>query len=143
RFFWAVVYTLLAASVAIVARRCSSWRAGVVFLTAVTLQSADVAPVRGWGMTVSASGSGRNIAAANEWRKIISSHGRMTMLPSFACRGDVRGRVFQAILDLGFLASESLTPVSTTYLDRYRSPDCLEEAQQVFDREPAEGELLV
>ena len=143
RFLYPVVYTLLAASVAVVALRCRRWKGSVLLLVAMTIQVADATPIRKWVATVSESGSGERIALADEWRKIIPVHDRLTILPSFACRGDLRGNVFKAIVDLGFLASDSLTPISTTYLNRYRRADCLDEARRVVDLEVAEGDLLV
>ncbi len=143
RFFSPVVYTLLAASVATVALRLRRWKATAVLLVAMTLQVADVTPIRDWVATVSDGGGGTKLAFASEWRKIIAVHDRLTILPSFPCRGDLRGNVFTTMLDLGFLASYSFTPINTTYVTRYRPADCVGEARRVLDLEPAQGELVV
>jgi hypothetical protein len=141
RLFWPVVYTILAGSVAVVALRSPRRVATALLLIAATLQVADATPIRNWVAKVHEEG--KEIASADIWRNVISIHDRLIILPTFSCKSPSRGEVFWEVVNLSFIASESLTPINTAYLNRLPRADCVDEAKRALALEPAEGDLLI
>jgi len=125
RFFWPVLYALLVAVVALVARAgpAGPW----IALALGLVQLADAEPIR------------RDLAAwaaerpawtleAPALRALMAEAERLTLLPSWPCIAPGATRSFAQAHEALALASERALPVSTMHVARWRSPPVCEDA---------------
>jgi hypothetical protein len=123
RLFWPVGYTVMAASIAVVAVRSRRSIGVGLLLGALVLQVGDTAWLRYWARNWATQGyAGSLVIPATPWVDLIRQHHELKIFPTSACAAE--SKAWNPIADLVFYASESLTPVNTAANDRSKTVDC-------------------
>ena len=140
RFFWPVLYMLVAAAIA----RCATRRppeAVVLLLAASALQWVDVAPLR-LAMAQSIAAKPSPPLALDAWGPLIADHKAVIVLPSFAClvEGDDWNKA--AAVELQLLAAKGGVGINSVYAGRYWK-DCQAERANIRLAPVEEDKLLV
>jgi hypothetical protein len=141
RFFWPVLYALLVAVVALVARagRAGPWLA----LLLGALQLADAAPIRR-DLAAWAAARPAWTLDAPALRALMAGAERLTLLPSWPCIPPEATRTFVQAHEALALASERGLPVSTMHVARWRTlPVCDDAARAAAPLAPGELRLIL
>ena len=138
RLFWPVAYLLLVAGVTCVARLRPTAVAYAALLATGLLQVADARNLRR-DLARDLVATTPPVVDAATLERLLSEHGRVTMLPTYGCGSDEKAPGFMQIL---LAASRRRVAVNTMYVARFeRLPEC---ADTVTARMPlAPGELRV
>jgi len=144
RFAWVLVYVLLAAVIAFVARRYSPATSMALLLVAAVLQIVDVRPMQTQVRLTSGVTPAHSTNKA-AWTNLISSHDQLFQFPSFECGGlfgnDIPGTILRE-LEFNFIAAQQNKPANSAYLSR-RNKDCERERMQAATEWNAPGTLYL
>jgi hypothetical protein len=121
RFVWIAVYLLVAALLVAVVARYGVRRARWILVAAAVLEIVDVWPMQAGVRAASAAPMPATIHR-EAWVKLIETHERIFVFPSFECGGlfgrDVPGTKFRE-LEIDWVAAERNKPINSAYLARF------------------------
>ena len=140
RFFWPVLYVLVAAAIASCAVRRKP-EAVVLLLVASALQWVDVAPLR-LAVARSIAAKPSPPLALDAWGALIANHKAVIVLPSFACLADRYAWNGAAAVELQLLAAKAGVGINSVYAGRYWK-DCQAERANIRLVPAEEDKLLV
>jgi hypothetical protein len=140
RFFWPVLYMLIAGAIASCAVRRKP-EAVILLLVASTLQWFDAGPLR-LAVARSIAAEPSPPLALDAWGPLVAKYKEVIVLPSFAClaRDYVWSRA--AAVELQLLAARAGVGVNSVYAARYRE-DCQAERTNIPLAPPEADKLLV
>jgi hypothetical protein len=133
RFVWVAVYLLVAALLVAIVARYGERRARWILVVAAVLEIIDVRPMQAGVRAASASPMPSTINR-EAWSKLIDSHARIFVFPSFECGGlfgrDVPGTKFRE-LEIDWVAARRNKPINSAYLARFTKNCDREQADAV------------